>query len=93
MPRRSVLSTAERSSLLAIPEADDELIRQYTFSAADLALIGQRRGDANRLGMAVQMALLRFPGQGLLPEAIVPAAMLRYIGHQLRIDPGVLLAG
>lgn len=87
MPRRSVLSTAERSSLLAIPEADDELIRQYTFSAADLALIGQRRGDANRLGMAVQMALLRFPGQGLLPEAIVPAAMLRYIGHQLRIDP------
>ena len=84
MPRRSVLSTAERSSLLAIPEADDELIRQYTFSAADLALIGQRRGDANRLGMAVQMALLRFPGQGLLPEAIVPAAMLRYIGHQCK---------
>jgi TnpA family transposase len=87
MPRRSVLSTAERSALLAVPEADDELIRQYTLSPADLSLIGQRRGDANRLGMAVQMALLRFPGQGLLPETLVPASLLRYIGDQLRIHP------
>lgn len=41
MPRRSILSAAERDGLLAIPEAQDELIRLYTFSDADLALIGQ----------------------------------------------------
>ena len=87
MPRRSILSTAERGALLAIPDADGDLIRQYTFSEADLSLIRQRRGDANRLGMAVQMSLLRFPGQGLLPDAIVPAALLRWLGSQLRIDP------
>ena len=87
MPRRSILSTAERGALLAIPDADGDLIRQYTFSEADLSLIRQRRGDANRLGMAVQMSLLRFPGQGLLPDAIVPATLLRWIARQLRIDP------
>ena len=53
MPRRSILSAAERDGLLALPDSDDELIRKYTFSQADLSLIRQRRGDANRLGFAV----------------------------------------
>jgi hypothetical protein len=53
MPRRSILSAAERDSLLAWPDTQDELIRLYTFSEPDLSLIRQRRGDANRLGVAV----------------------------------------
>jgi TnpA family transposase len=68
MPRRSILSAADRSCLLALPDTEDELIRHYTFSEADLSLIRQRRGDANRLGVAVQLCLLRFPDQGQLPE-------------------------
>ena len=59
MPRRSILSAAERDSLLALPDTQDELIRHYTFSEPDLSLIRQRRGDANRLGVAVQLCLLR----------------------------------
>lgn len=87
MPRRSILSAAERDSLLALPDTQDELIRLYTFSEPDLSLIRQRRGDANRLGVAVQLCLLRFPGQGLLPDAAVPMPLLQWIGRQLRIDP------
>ncbi len=87
MPRRSILSAAERDSLLALPDAQDELIRHYTFSEPDLSLIRQRRGDANRLGVAVQLCLLRFPGQGLLPDASVPPPLLQWIGRQLRLDP------
>jgi TnpA family transposase len=59
MPRRSILSASERDSLLALPEGRDELIRHYTFGESDLALIRQRRGDANRLGFAVQLAYMR----------------------------------
>lgn len=88
MPRRSILSAAERASLLALPDAEDELIRYYTFTETDLSLIRQRRGDANRLGLAVQVCLLRFPGQGLLPDASVPVTLLQWIARQLRIDPG-----
>lgn len=59
MPRRSILSTAERDSLLVLPDDKDELIRYYTFNGTDLSLIRQRRGDANRLGFAIQLCLLR----------------------------------
>jgi hypothetical protein len=50
MPCRSILSAAERDSLLALPGTKDELIRHYTLSESDLSLIRQRRGSANRLG-------------------------------------------
>ena len=39
MPRRSILSAGERTSLLAVPDAEDELIRHYTFTEPDLSLI------------------------------------------------------
>ena len=55
MPRRSILSSTERTSLLALLENQDDLIRYYTFNETDVALIRQRRGDANRLGFAVQL--------------------------------------
>jgi hypothetical protein len=31
MPRRSILSAAERESLLVVPDTKDDLIRYYTF--------------------------------------------------------------
>lgn len=62
MPRRSILSATEREQLLALPETQEEFIRQYTFSEADLSLIHQHRGAANRLGFAIQLCYLRFPG-------------------------------
>jgi TnpA family transposase len=62
MPRRSILSAAERESLFALPETNEELIWHYTFSESDLSIINQRRGAANRLGFAVQLCYLRFPG-------------------------------
>ncbi|ENB4481964.1 DUF4158 domain-containing protein, partial [Escherichia coli] len=65
MPRRLILSATERDTLLALPESQDDLIRYYTFNDSDLSLIRQRRGDANRLGFAVQLCLLRYPGYAL----------------------------
>ena len=35
----------------------------------------------------MQLCLLRFPGQGLLPDAAVPMPLLQWIGRQLRLDP------
>ncbi|WBL64718.1 DUF4158 domain-containing protein [Thauera sp. WB-2] len=67
MPRRSILSAAERESLLALPDTKDELIRHYTFSESDL--IRQRRGSANRLGFAVQLSYLRVPRKTSAPPA------------------------
>ncbi|TVT54828.1 MAG: Tn3 family transposase [Azoarcus sp. PHD] len=84
MPRRSILSAAERESLLALPETKDDLIRYYTFSDTDLSIIRQRRGPANRLGFAVQLCYLRFPGiiLGIDQPAFPP--LLKLVADQLK---------
>ena len=85
MPRRSILSVAERESLLALPDARDELIRHYTFSEADLSLIRQRRGPANRLGFAVQLCYMRHPGVILGVDDEPFAPLLRLAASQLKV--------
>ena len=88
MPRRSLLSDTERDSLLVLPESQDDLIQQYSFTDADLALIRQRRGAANRLGFAVQMCLLRYPGQALASDTRLPDPVIHWIAKQVRSDAG-----
>ena len=51
MPRQVILSALEREALLTVAANRDDLIRWYTFSEAELALIRQRRSDATRKPM------------------------------------------
>ena len=62
MPRRSLLTPAERAELFALPADEADLIRYYTLSALDLSVIQRRRGDHNRLGFTVLLCCLRHPG-------------------------------
>ena len=85
MPRRSILSATERESLLALPDAKDDLIRYYTFSDTDLSIIRQRRGPANRLGFAIQLCYLRFPGVILGADEPPFPHLLRIVASQLKV--------
>lgn len=85
MPRRSILSASERASLLALPDTEDDLIRYYTFSEADLSIIRQHRGLANRLGFAVQLCYLRFPGVILGVDQAPFPPLLRLAADQLKV--------
>ena len=62
MALRSLLTAAERSQILAGPTGAEDIAAHYTLSDADKSLIRQRRGDTNKLGFTVQLALLRQPG-------------------------------
>ena len=86
MPRRRLLTPSERTSLLAFPTSDDELIRHYTFTESDLSAIRQRRGNQNRLGFAVQLCYLRHPGFALPTEGEPPAALLSFVARQLGVE-------
>lgn len=55
----------------------------------DLSLIRQRRGSRNRLGFAVQLCYLRYPGFALPTDAEPPASLLSIVGRQLRIEPDI----
>lgn len=86
MPRRSTLSAAEREHLLALPETSEEFIRHYTFSEADLSFIHQHRGAANRLGFAVQLCYLRFPGVVLGLDHLPAPSLLAFVAAQLKLS-------
>ena len=85
MPRRSILSSSERDSLLALPDSKDELIRHYTFNETDLSIIRQHRGSANRLGFAVQLCYMRYPGVTLAAEAEPFRPLLLMVANQLKV--------
>ena len=65
--------------------------RHYTFNESDWALIRQRRGNANRLGFAVQLCLLRYPCYALAANATVTESVIHWIAGQIKTDPGAWL--
>lgn len=87
MPRRSVLTPTERAYLLEFPTTEERLIQRYTFSEPDLSVIRQHRGGHNRLGFAVQLCYLRYPGCAMPIDAQPPKPVLLMAAKQLGLDP------
>lgn len=87
---RELLTTDQRNLLMEIPE--DDLIEgtYYTFSNHDLAVINKRRRVENRLGFAVQLAVLRYPGWSYTHIKNMPDSVMRYIAKQINADPSSL---
>lgn len=85
MALRSLLTTAERGQVLEIPTSTEDLAVHYTLSEADMSLIRQRRADANRLGFAIQLCLLRHPGIALTDDTEVPTEMIDWVAARLAI--------
>ena len=85
MARRSLLTGDERRRLFEPPVTDREVARCYTLSPDDLKWIDERRSPANKLGGAVQMALLRHPGFGWSPGQPVPTIVLRFLADQVHV--------
>lgn len=83
MPRRSILSAAERESLLALPDTKDELIRHYTFSESDLSII---RGTVAKLAMRQPFVLFK----GLTFQKLcLPGAFRPGDHHNKMLRPGL----
>ncbi len=87
MPRRERLSEVQRAALVGVPTDPESLARYYTLNACDPALIRTKRGDHNRLGYAVQLAYLHFPGQALTVEASPPAELIAFLAEQMDLPP------
>lgn len=66
--------------LFGVPTASEELARHYVLSTRDLALVEARRGEANRIAFAVQLALLRHPGFGFTLEGGAAPHVVAFVG-------------
>ena len=86
MSRQPLLTATERENLLALPTDESELIRLTTFSDQDIQLINQHRGDASRLGFAIQLCYLRYPGRVLEDGESPPPALLKEVAKHLKVS-------
>jgi len=87
MKKHEILSTQARAALFNPPTDPAAIVRHYTFSPEDLAMVRQRRRAANRLGFAVYLCYLRFPGRAPRPEETPPAGMLTFVSAQIGCKP------
>lgn len=92
MPRRNILTDRQRAALFDLPSDEPSLLRHYTLSDEDLEHINQRRRPENRLGFALQLCALRYPGRALTPGELIPHDVLAFIGAQLGLTGEALLS-
>ena len=83
MKKHEILSPQARAALFDPPTDPAAIVRYYTFSPDDMALIRERRRAANRLGFAVQLAYFRHPGRIIRVDEEPPGGMLAFIAGQV----------
>jgi TnpA family transposase len=74
MARRRLLSDELLAPFWAWASDERTIVRHYTLSLTDLDLIAKKRTASNRLGFAVLMCGMRFPGRVLDVAETPPTA-------------------
>ena len=91
MPVR-VFTDAERERLNPFPRdvSPADLLAFFTLFDDELELIGDRRGDHNRLGFGLQLKTL--PYLGFVPDTLgsAPARVVSYLALQLSVPSNAL---
>ncbi|HDR7713710.1 Tn3 family transposase [Bacillus cereus] len=80
---RELLTPEQRQAFMQIPEDEWVLGTYYTFSKQDLEIINKRRREENRLGFAVQLAILRYPSWPYTHIKSIPDSVIHYISKQI----------
>src|SRR5262245_60157645 len=73
--RRQQLTETQIAALFDPPTDPRELIRHYTLSAGDLAIVHRCRGEHNRLGRTLMLSYLRYPSRPLRAGERPPAEL------------------
>jgi TnpA family transposase len=81
MPHRELLTESQRLSLQTPVTDERGMVRHYTLSSEDLTLINRHRSDPNRLGFALMLCYLRFPGRILQQGEQPPAALCAFVAE------------
>ena len=92
MPARVPMTERQRGALLALPVTEDEVVRHHSLTSDDLVAIAEARTPETRLGYALQLCCLHYPGRYLRRGETLPAVMLDHIAEQIDVSADVLAA-
>ena len=94
MSAANQLTDRQRASILTGHYAfrRREMVRHWMLTERDLALVNERRRHHNRLGFAVQLCLLRYPGWPLKPGEMPPSNLLECVAEQLTVAPAEIVS-
>jgi TnpA family transposase len=90
LPRRTILTRRQQARLLDLPTDPASLHEHHTLDDFDLEQIKQRRRPHNKMGFALQLCALRYPGRLLAPGETIPIEVLRFLADQIGIEAGDL---
>lgn len=85
----SFLDARSHATLFEPPDVYEEALARYALSAEDVAFAKTHRRPHNRLGFAIQLALVRDLGRPLRAGETPPHAVVSVVADQLGIDPTV----
>lgn len=83
MAHRTILTERQRSALFDLPTDETLMLRHYTLADDDIEHINERRRPENKIGFALQLCALRYPGRLLSSGEVIPEKVLRFIAAQL----------
>ena len=83
------LDEQSRAVLFEPPEAYEDAQARYALTSEDIVFVKEHRRSHNRLGFAIQLALVRDLGRLLRIGEVPPQAVVSVVADQLGIDPAV----
>ena len=87
---RELFSKEQRKLFMKYPEDEWTIGSYYTFSKYDLEIIMKHRKEENKLGFAIQLAALRYPGWSYSSNKTIPIEIIQYIANQVCTVPKAL---
>jgi TnpA family transposase len=90
LARPQQLSETQIAELYDPPTEPHALVRHFTLSPADLAANRRGRGDHNRLGHALMLCYLRYPGRALRAGERPPDVVVAFVADQIDVPRDVM---
>jgi TnpA family transposase len=83
-----LLTDEQRHELTKFPEdvKDWKIAKYYTLNDFDITVILEQRKDYNRIGFALQLCCLRYPGWTLTNINDIPEIIVHYVASQINAD-------
>ena len=90
VPARIPMTVTQREAFLALPDTEEAVMRFHHLDAGDLAAIATARTPETRLGYALELCCLRYPGRHLRRGETLAAVVLDHVADQIGVEADVI---